>query len=274
MYGQQSRMKSSIALTNTPLESEPTTFLSSQTRLAASLPRDIISCNVNFFEGDLMLTCTYSPDISPAHFEKLAKGRSVFSFCPELTHLDTLGLKMTTIFRLERVTSLTVLTKDGSPHSMQIPLMVQEAAENAKFNKEKIHYYCLEGGKIHSISDLAVRKARHYSEIEQLMPYAQLEKVTQILRGEGGCPNDRAETLTSLVEHLKEEVGEVEEALKENNIAHFLEEVGDLLFNISLIGKVLEEKGDGSLRRIAEASAQKMVARHESVFAVHSRLKY
>jgi len=238
------------------------------------LPRDIISCNVNYFEGDLLLTCTYSPDISPEDFKKLGEGRSVYSFCPELTHLDKLGLKMNTIFRIGKVTSLTVLTKDGSPHSMQIPLMVQEAAENMKFDKDKIRYFCLEGGKLHEISDFCVRKARHYSEIEKLLPYAKLEKVTSLLRSSAGCPNDRAETYESVIRHLKEEIAETEGALRSGNMEHFFEEVGDLLFNIGLIGQIAEENDHFALRKIAGCAADKMIKRHKKIFDEIGFFKY
>ncbi|GCE15678.1 hypothetical protein [Tengunoibacter tsumagoiensis] len=153
--------------------------------------RDIISVNVNVFKGDLLLTCTYSQDVNPEAYKSLSEGRNVFSFCPELHHLDKLGFKLCTIFRLKRVETLYVLTKDGSPHSMQIPLMVQEAAEDVGFDKANIRYFCLEGGGVHEISDLTIRKARHYSEIEQVLPYAKLEKVTEILRSENGCPSKR-----------------------------------------------------------------------------------
>ncbi len=236
-------------------------------------PRDIISVNVNMFKDDLLLTCTYSQDVDPYAYNSLSEGRNVFSFCPELHHLDKLGFKLCTIFRLKRVKSLHVLTKDGSPHSMQIPLMVQEAAEDVGFDKANIRYFCLEGGQVHEISDLTIRKARHYSEIEQVLPYAKLEKVTEILRSENGCPNDRKETFASIIDHLREEVEELADALQASNIENFVEEVGDVLFNIALIGQILKEQEIDSLKSIANQSAEKMIDRHPNVFQ-GIRLKY
>ncbi|HKS26989.1 MAG TPA: MazG nucleotide pyrophosphohydrolase domain-containing protein [Pyrinomonadaceae bacterium] len=234
--------------------------------LSATVPSDIIATNVNVFSGDLLLTDTYSPEINPEVFERLSRGRRAVSFCPELTHLDILGFKLCTIFRLKRVTSLVVLTKDGSPHSMQIPLMVQEAAEDTDFDKANIEYYCLEGGLVHTISDLTVRKARHYSEIEKLLPYAKLEAVTAVLRSENGCPNDRAETYESVIEHLREEVEELAEALRKNDMENFYEESGDILYNLALLGQISRENEARSLKEIAGQAAQKMIDRHESVF--------
>ena len=238
------------------------------------VPPNIIESNVNQFSGDLLLTCTYSPQISPEDYQKLAEGRSAFSFSAELTHLDILGLKICTIFRLDRVTSLTTLTKDGSPHSMQIPLMVQEAAENIGFPKDKIRYFCLEGGQLFEFSDLAVRKARHYSDIEAVMPHARLAKVAEILRGENGCPNDRKETYESIVEHLREEVEEVAEALQKGDEENFIEELGDVMFNLYLAAQIAREKGRFTIRDVVDRVAQKMIDKHPDVFVPELHYKY
>jgi NTP pyrophosphatase (non-canonical NTP hydrolase) len=238
-----------------------------------TIPPNIIATNVNTFSGDLLLTCSYSPQVAPAYFNTLAVGRKSFSFCPELTHLDKLGFKLCTIFRLRRVTSLVVLTKDGSPHSMQIPLMVQEAAEDTGFDKANIQYFCIEGGKLHSIDDLAVRKARHFSEIQKLLPFAQVKKVTEILRGENGCPNDRKETFESVLDHLREETEEVGEAIQSEDIANLKIELADVFFNICLAARIAEERNLFSLEDIAATAAQKMIDRHPQVFET-VKLKY
>lgn len=217
------------------------------TATQAILPRDLITRNVNMFSGDLLLTCTYAPDVNPEVFADLSRGREVYSFCPELHHLDKLEFKLCTIFQLKRVTSVTVLVKDGSPHSMRIPLMVQEAAENLGFDKDHIRYFCLEAGELHEIADRAVRKARHFSEIQRLLPFARLEKVTEVLRGPGGCPNDQQETLASVVSHLREEIEEVAAAVRRCDRENLLEEIGDLLYNIVLLGQIAREQ-DKSLQ--------------------------
>ncbi|WP_433239907.1 MazG nucleotide pyrophosphohydrolase domain-containing protein [Streptosporangium sp. CA-135522] len=235
--------------------------------------RDLITVNVNMFSGDILLTCTYAPDVNPEAYSRLSAGRSIYSYCPELHHLDKLGFKMCTIFRLDRVSSVTVLTKDGSPHSMQIPLMVQEAAEDVGFEKSCISYFCLEGGELHEISDLTVRKARHYSEIEALLPFAQIDRVAEVLRGEDGCPNDRAETFETVVDHLREEVEEIAAAIESGDGANLIEEIGDVMFNLVLLGRILKEQGQGSLSDVARLAARKMVDRHPKVFESRT-LKY
>lgn len=227
---------------------------------------NLISRNVNSITGSILLLCTYTPSIDMEFVIELSEGRTVYTFCPELCHLDVLGLKLTTVFRLGRVTDVTVVTKDGSPHSMQIPLMMQEAAENAGFDKANITYYALEGGSAHTISDLTIRKARHYSEIETLMPYSKLRKVTEILRSPGGCPNDQKETFQSVIEHFREEVEEIAAAVEKNDTENLMEEIGDVLFNVFLIADVARSKGLFDIDDVTAAVAQKMVDKHDFVF--------
>lgn len=238
------------------------------------MPPNLISTNVNTPSGSILLICTYTMSIAPELISKLAAGREVYSFCPELSHLDVLGLKLTTMFRIGKVTDLVVLTKDGSPHSMQIPLMVQEAAENTNFDKSKITYQALEGGKVYTIGDRTIRKARHYSEIEKIMPLAKLRKVVEILRAPGGCPNDQAETWESIIDHLREETEEVAEAVKKNDIDNLCDELGDVLFNIMLMCRIAEEKQMFSIEDVVSNSAAKMIRGHKKVFTEDRPVKF
>ncbi len=130
------------------------------------LQKNLILSNVNVFEGDILLCDSYVAEIAASDVAKFSENKSVYYFAPELNHIDKLGFKLCTIFRLGRVTSLTVFTKDGSPHSLQIPLIIQEAAEDVRFEKNKITYFVWEKSRIYQISDSTVRKARHLSEIE------------------------------------------------------------------------------------------------------------
>ena len=245
-----------------------------QQQREANVPPNLISTNVNTPSGSILLVCTYTTTIMPEVIEQLSAGREVYSFCPELSHLDVLGLKLTTMFRIGKVTDLVVLTKDGSPHSMQIPLMVQEAAENTNFSKDKINYFAFEDGGIHAYRDLTVRKARHYSAIEEVMDLAQLRKIVEILRAPGGCPNDRAETWDSVIDHLREETEEIAEAVAKTDFTNLEEEIGDLLFNIYLLAGIGEDQGLFSIESIAAKCSQKMIKNHPAVFTEDRKFKY
>ena len=76
--------------------------------------RDIITVNVNVFEGDLLLCDSYVQDVGLKHLKQLSKTKLAFSFSPESMHIDQLGFKLCTIFRLRRISSLTVFIKSGN----------------------------------------------------------------------------------------------------------------------------------------------------------------
>lgn len=130
---------------------------------------DFLSNNVNAFSGDVLLCDSYVVRMFPDLVLAAANGRSSFSYAPELSHVDQLGFKISTIFRLGRLSSLHVLIKDGSPHSAQMPSVVQEAAANSIFPFDKIRFFVVEKGSQYEISHEGVRAARHLSEIEALM---------------------------------------------------------------------------------------------------------
>ena len=130
---------------------------------------DFLSNNVNDFAGELLLCDSYVIRRYPDLVSTVSAGKPVYTYVPELSHIDQFGFKLTTILRLRRVSSVTIFTKDGSPHSVQIPLVTQEAAENVGFPSSALRFFVVEKNELVSISGVAVRKARHLSEIELLI---------------------------------------------------------------------------------------------------------
>lgn len=148
-------------------------------------PLDIVESNVNLYSGDLVLCDTYVFDfakgahweaVTQLRYERIAESFMIRSFCPEKTLLDVLCCKLATVFRLGHLKSLIVFTKDGSPHSLQIHLAVQEAAENAGFSKDSIRHFVWEKDTVFQITDAAVRTARHLSEIQILLRKTRSDK--------------------------------------------------------------------------------------------------
>ena len=62
--------------------------------------------------------------------------------------------------------------------------------------------------------------------------FGELLEIMSRLRGNGGCPWDRAQTIESIKPFLIEECYEVIEAIEEGNPQKIKEELGDLLFQI------------------------------------------
>lgn len=95
---------------------------------------------------------------------------------------------------------------------------------------------------------------------------SELLTVVRRLRGEGGCPWDRAQTHESLRRYLLEETYEVLEALDGKDAVGLREELGDLLLQILFHAELSREAGEFDLADIAHDEVDKMVRRHPHVF--------
>ena len=89
----------------------------------------------------------------------------------------------------------------------------------------------------------------------------ELIAVVERLRGEDGCPWDRAQTHESLRRYLIEETYEVAEAIDHRDPLALREELGDLLLQIIFHAELEREAGGFSMREVAEDEARKMVQR-------------
>ena len=90
--------------------------------------------------------------------------------------------------------------------------------------------------------------------------------LVEVLRGEGGCPWDRAQTHATLRRFLLEESAELCEAIDENDAEHMKEELGDVWLQILLHASIEQEKGTFDLDDVADASCKKLIFRHPFVF--------
>jgi tetrapyrrole methylase family protein/MazG family protein len=97
--------------------------------------------------------------------------------------------------------------------------------------------------------------------------FSGLVKIMERLRGEGGCPWDQQQTHDSLKPFLIEEAYEVLEALESGDPTRFMEELGDLLFQIVFQVQISAEKGEFTMEQMLEAISEKMRRRHPHVFS-------
>ncbi len=91
-------------------------------------------------------------------------------------------------------------------------------------------------------------------------------QVIDTLLGPNGCPWDKKQTPESLCEYLIEEVFELVEAIKDNDIEAIKEEMGDVFFLLFFILRLLQKRFSIELQSIWEENAQKMKKRHPHVF--------
>ena len=95
----------------------------------------------------------------------------------------------------------------------------------------------------------------------------RLLDVVNRLRGEGGCPWDREQTLESLKRYLIEESYEVLDAVDSGDPAKHKEELGDVLLQVALHARIRQEQGAFTFDDVADALADKLIRRHPHVFA-------
>ena len=99
-----------------------------------------------------------------------------------------------------------------------------------------------------------------------------LVDVVARLRGPGGCPWDRAQTLESVRPHTLEEVYELLEAIDAGDDAAIVGELGDVLLQVLLDAQIAADEGRFTLTDVVRGLHDKLVRRHPHVFgdaAVH-----
>jgi MazG family protein len=99
--------------------------------------------------------------------------------------------------------------------------------------------------------------------------FRKLEEVVEILRGPGGCPWDREQTLSDMSRYLLEEACEAVDAIQESGgraTPDVEEELGDVLLNVLLASRIAEEDGSFGIAEVADGIREKLVRRHPHVF--------
>ena len=96
--------------------------------------------------------------------------------------------------------------------------------------------------------------------------YEELLNVIAQLRGEHGCPWDKAQTHESLIPCLRNECEEVVQVIEQHDEENLCEELGDVLLQVLLHARIAEEEGQFTMADVVNGLAEKMVRRHPHVF--------
>ena len=96
--------------------------------------------------------------------------------------------------------------------------------------------------------------------------YEELLNVIAQLRGEHGCPWDKAQTHESLIPCLRNECEEVVQAIEQHDEENLCEELGDVFLQVLLHARIAEEEGQFTMADVVNGLAEKMVRRHPHVF--------
>lgn len=96
--------------------------------------------------------------------------------------------------------------------------------------------------------------------------FKNLLEISAKLRGEGGCPWDRKQTLQSMRPMVLEEAQEVVEALDKDDMENLEEEIGDLLFCLIMMAQIAHEDKKFNMGTVLEKITEKIISRHTWVF--------
>ena len=94
-----------------------------------------------------------------------------------------------------------------------------------------------------------------------------LVHVMEILRSPEGCPWDREQTYESLLPNLLEECWEYIQAVRDGDVEHMVDELGDVLLHVAFQAEIGRQHGDFAIGDVTTAICRKMIERHPHVFA-------
>ena len=119
----------------------------------------------------------------------------------------------------------------------------------------------------------SIRRTARKSTAPRRAPHASagraFQKLVDImarLRGPGGCPWDREQTVESLRGFVLEETYEVLDAIDRGDHKALLGEIGDLLFEGVFLAQIESDNGHFSVSDSLQAVTAKLVRRHPHVF--------
>ncbi|MGI6095736.1 MAG: MazG family protein [Lachnospiraceae bacterium] len=105
---------------------------------------------------------------------------------------------------------------------------------------------------------------------DKVYTFEELKDIIRTLRGENGCPWDRAQTHESLIPCMLEEADEVVQGIhiltETKDWENLCEELGDVLLQVLLHSQIAEEEGLFTLDDVIQGLSEKMIRRHPHVF--------
>lgn len=96
--------------------------------------------------------------------------------------------------------------------------------------------------------------------------FEKLVDIMKSLRGENGCPWDKAQDLDNLKQYIIEESYEVVDAIESGDPEAIKEELGDLILQIVFVARLAQEKGLFDINDVLHGINNKLIHRHPHVF--------
>lgn len=107
-------------------------------------------------------------------------------------------------------------------------------------------------------------------EIKDRYTVDDLVNIMALLRGENGCPWDKAQTHSSIRQNFIEETYEVIEAIDNDDPEAMCEELGDALLQVVFHSQMEKERGRFDFDDVCDGICKKLVLRHPHIFGDES----
>ncbi len=127
---------------------------------------DLMSTNAKGknIRGKKLLLYGSCLDESPEYLENF-KDYTLLSFCPEKEHINMVFYKLMAMMSV--ADELVVITKDGSPHCVQMHYITEEVLRYSE-RKFPLRHFVVNSGKIIEVSPEDVKLSRYLSKIKKL----------------------------------------------------------------------------------------------------------
>lgn len=155
---------------------------------------------------------------------------------------------------------LIIKLLDSYPGSTKFALIKDAGLSSQELYIDKLENYSRKIYPNHQTSLLI------YKPEEKVYSFADLLETTDTLRGPEGCPWDIEQDHKSLRQDLLEEAYELVAAINNDDVDNICEELGDLLFQVTIHSQIAYENGDFSIYDVINRVNNKLIFRHPHVF--------
>ena len=97
--------------------------------------------------------------------------------------------------------------------------------------------------------------------------FAEVVRIMARLRGPGGCPWDREQTMDSIKPHTLEETYEVFDAIDRRAWPELRDELGDLLLQVIFYAQIAADESHFNIEEVVRGLSAKLIRRHPHIFA-------
>lgn len=106
----------------------------------------------------------------PRLYNKYRRGRVPLKVCLEREHMNMVGFKVASMMARVDLDEIVVLTVDGSPHCVQLHMMMEEVEKiTGKMGKLNVKHVVIENGKDIEVDSKCIKVARYLTKIQRLM---------------------------------------------------------------------------------------------------------